>query len=644
MRFKFILIFCMFLFLMINIVVGQGYYRDYIFENDSLDNGNNWNVGSCTVSGGALSCGSGQVASLVHELPGNSVLNWSCEGVFKATDPGSAEWYFIFHDANTTGTSDWMFGVEDLDNIRIDGSGSSTNYPISGIASGVYERWRFTRLTNDSISFFINDSLILNAPHVLEPLFFSMQLPLNRGETTSIDHLSCWIDTPDIDLVPDIDIIVPLNNTKLNQFPLTFTINVSDDGEESICYLRNESVFFDNGTFEIGVVGNLTFNYGSSDLDQNFLFNITCYDEENNTGTALLNITLDTIDPVLNVSLPLNNSIYYKNITEFYYNSSCTDLSLYSFNMTMSNFVTSDIITSVQNNTYGTEMTLKGIVDIGALTSGLYKLLFTCKDPHTAKSSKILGYEKNIVDHEIDYLSTDTNRIIISSDGSDLKVCDFGTYSLYDREVFWYDFESCNTGEPTPVNDFIFNIKDKDGVLTYLPDSDYNGHFLTKDNYITFHIDGEDDYNIKNPQPNKYEITITSENRYFVFDNSVGGLNSVEEFYIVNITEQGEAPPTPGEAYSVTQCYFVRSSSSVEDALDNFMAFAGIIFFILVAFGLVLLGKYFKHAIVGFAGSMTLLLTSLYVFPCSALIGLVLSLVALWLGWYFVSKGWGGNL
>lgn len=446
---------------------------------------------------------------------------------------------------------------------------------------------------------------------------------------------------------PVINITSPANNSKTNVYPLNISFIAVDNGVYDLfCFLSNETDIFDSGTFTQSDEHNLTFYNGVDNIDDNFMLNITCFDNSlnNNSATQLFNVSIDTIYPVMSINSPLNNSVYYINQTTLSYEGSCTDNSLLYFNVTMSELSSGDMVFSKQNNTLNPAMLLKGDIDISVFAEGLYSVKYVCADPHTATTSKILGYEKNVSSNEIEYSTYDGNKLIISSEDSDLAVCDFGSYSFHDKEVFWYDFETCNGAEPPDEYDFVFNINAKDGNLKFLSDSKYKGHFVTKENYVTFDIDGEEKYSIRQIIGSKYEVKISSTNRNFTFMHSAGGLNTAEEYLVLNLSNPVVSPVPIGEAYQVTQCYFIHTSSSVEEGIDNFIAVLGIIFFTFLAVVLMVLAKYMKHGILGIGASLILCLVGVYIMPCSGLIGFAICLLSMVIMWYYGSESYKGNL
>lgn len=70
----------------------------------------------------------------------------------------------------------------------------------------------------------------------------------------------------------------------------------------------------------------------------------------------------------------------------------------------------------------------------------------------------------------------------------------------------------------------------------------------------------------------------------------------------------------------------------------------GLIFMVVLAFAIMLLGYFFKSGLVGFIGASMLLLTSFYFYTCFAIFALAHSLLSFALMWFFLAKGYDGTL
>ena len=333
---------------------------------------------------------------------------------------------------------------------------------------------------------------------------------------------------------PSMTVTSPVNNTAINTIPLNFSITVIDDlSSEILCILSNTSEVFDTETTAGGDI-NLTFGEGITDIQQRALFNMTCYDNDaanNNSRFILFNLTLDNVFPAIAINLPVNNSIIDKTFSNLTIKSSCSDIHAIAFNYSMINSAET-IVNSSQNTTAASNIILNRTVDLKDIEIGNYTINFTCVDGHTYTDSKIDWFIKDDVFDKIYYGTSSGNDISISLDYSDMNLCNYGSRSGFDREIFWYDFKSCNPDSKS-LNTYRYILRDNDNQLRYLKDSNYRAHFVTQDNFITFHLDAAADYTVIKSGKD-YIVTVKTEETFLDFSNSIGGLNKFQES--VNVT------------------------------------------------------------------------------------------------------------
>ena len=339
---------------------------------------------------------------------------------------------------------------------------------------------------------------------------------------------------PDI-TPPVITIVSPTNNTRVNDLPLNMTFSVSDDFAGNMdCSLRNETVLFDEISTAQTTNFNLTFNNSvtETEINQKVTFNITCFDVALNFKTELLNITIDTINPAIVITSPLNNSVIDKTFNDLEFNSLCTDISPLAYNISLIDS-SGNVLNSSQNNSpILTELQLKGEFGLSSVPSGEYTLNFTCVDSHTYTDAKIVDVYKDELLKKLYYTTKSSNDISIQFVSSNMNLCDFSSYPLFDREVFVYDF-SCNKG--IGQNYYQFILRDNYGKLKYLPKSKYKAHFVTEDNFITFDLKNAE-YSIAKSGKD-YAITVWTYDTYLEFKNSIGGLNKELAFLNINVSE-----------------------------------------------------------------------------------------------------------
>ncbi len=336
---------------------------------------------------------------------------------------------------------------------------------------------------------------------------------------------------------PSVTITSPTNDTGINTIPFNFSLTVSDDTSSEInCILQNATDIFDTET-TAGADINLSFNPAITDIQQKAIFNISCFDNtvpNNNSFSALFNLTLDNIVPGITLTSPANNSLVDKTFDNLTVESSCSDPNGIAFNYSLINDA-GVVVNSRQNNTPSTNMILNSNINLAGINTGNFKINFTCVDGHTYFDSKVNYYIKDPIYNKVYYGTKSGNDISVSLDYSDLPLCDFGSRSEFDREVFWYDFESCNP-DPKSLHTYRYIIRDNYGQLRWLKDSRYKTHLVTQDNFITLQIDQPASYAVMKSGKD-YIITLTTTETFLDFSNSIGGLNKFQEFLNLTVIE-----------------------------------------------------------------------------------------------------------
>lgn len=176
---------------------------------------------------------------------------------------------------------------------------------------------------------------------------------------------------------PTITINTPQNNTDVNDVPLNFELNVIDDSNFNVtCVLRNATNIFDEKTFPQLTNTNLIFS-SVQNQTQTINFNVTCFDNSvnNNSKTELLTITIDTLNPLITINQPINNSVFNSDITV---DLSCFDELITEINYTF--FNSSNVIKTFQNTSTpdNNVLTINDIIGTSGLGDGVYNMDIVC--------------------------------------------------------------------------------------------------------------------------------------------------------------------------------------------------------------------------------------------------------------------------
>lgn len=462
-----------------------------------------------------------------------------------------------------------------------------------------------------------NETIIWNGfvtDNVSQSVFCGLNFTLTINQTFPPDTLP-----------PVITLISPQNNTVNNTIPLNITFQISDNSPfDIICNLNNNTFTFDDGTFTQGVNQNLTLLKGVSAISQNFPnLNLICFDNSpaNNSATLNLNYTLDTIPPIITIISPLNGDEFNKQAqSSILVVGNCTDVPVFRFNITITNasntvFSEEDLIPV--NNV----MVINSTLDISILGTGGYNLLATCSDPHTIRElSGNYNVRKNKTDNSIRYITPSGNSFKIRM-LTDIQLKTYGSEREgLDRYKFWY-----NINESARERTIIFEVIGNQ--VTYLKNSKYPGHFiLNNENWLDFELsDPMARYMVTKNGNGNYEVEIITSLSNLNF-NSVGELNIATQQISFSIIDQ----EIPVPLFQVGICPISG---------NNLPLTIFYIFLILLSIGIMLIGNTLKIGIVGFIGSMMLLVLSIFMFACLVAIAFLLVAMSIMMSSYFLFRG-----
>jgi len=426
---------------------------------------------------------------------------------------------------------------------------------------------------------------------------------------------------------PVITLIAPSNNSRNNTHPINISLSVSSATLNSLtCVLKNDTQQFDAIDTPKDTQFELTLDTGLISINQNFKLNISCSDNEpiNITTTLLMNLTLDNILPIITPISPSNFEKFNKEIiSNINIKAECSDDPVFKFNITI--FNSSDTIFSAQddipvNNLLEIDQTLN-IVNLGP---GNYTVRHTCSDPHTKASIPNYNINKNSSKNSIKWVSPSLNEFEISYSTppkNPVNILNYGWNKLEDRYGFWYKINASEDGSRRDLN---FEIENKKFPVTYLSGSIYPGHFVMENNFVDFVLKKDPDatYIITLNSNANYEIEINTNLTLLNF-SSVGELNTV----IVD---------TQFEILSIEQAVDALSKVRCPDTLVGILLLS---LLTLITFVIIIMGFHFKIGIIGFFGSLFLLVLSWFIAPCISIFGtllgffgIILMVMFLWTG------------
>ena len=427
---------------------------------------------------------------------------------------------------------------------------------------------------------------------------------------------------------PNITLIFPANNSINNTNPLDIFFSVVDDSGNLIdCNLNNNTITFDQGTFLQNITNNLTLDPGQIAIDQTFgNLNLVCFDNAplNNSASLLLNFTIDTIDPIIIPIRPDNQTTFNSDIFDtIRIEANCTDTRLFKFNISIIN--ESDFIDSFQDTTVTNNiLRINEDLDISNLGLGNYTVRHTCSDTHTKKSIKNYNVNKNVSGNSIKWVTPTLNEFefkFSTPPKNPVSVVDYGWNKLDDRYTFWYQL---NATEDGTEYEWEFELENKKFPVIYLEDSEFKAHFIMQNNWLDLNFIGNEGatYIVTLNANNNYEIKIITTKTFLNF-TSVGELNTV-------------VLDTQFEIFFIEQAVDRFSFSRCPENLTDMIL---LILLAVIAFVVIIMGLHFNVGILGFFGSLLLLVMSWFIAPCLAIFGFLLGALSIVLMAMFIWTG-----
>lgn len=418
---------------------------------------------------------------------------------------------------------------------------------------------------------YINESIIVHTCHGGD------QVAATKGFNLWTSTGTIWFDNIAVCDNSDADCYDSVYGSPPAPGPTDFNITLDSPGNDtynisynnSYCYTPQFNTTAYGCHFYTNVTGNWERNLSNTSAitntssncfnwnntkDETLIWNVMCNDTSENSVFAAYNYTFsfDTVNPVLTVTSPDNNS-YYSSSDTLIINTSCTDNTVYILNVT---FYNSSNATSYQNTTTsGTELTIYEELSLGGYADGDYLLNVSCSDGHTESIWEPTAPPSSIKDGiRLDGIDITLGNI----DGGALST--FKAIKEPDRYTFELDFDNI-------INSFEYVIT-ADKIVRY--GSQYKGHLILNDKYWFdtepytpeyIHIDG-----------NTVRIKISGVKGSKVITESIGGLNIITDQY--NITIDNAVPyfstPTINQSYIFLYDYIDFHVLITENSSGNY--------------------------------------------------------------------------
>jgi len=251
-------------------------------------------------------------------------------------------------------------------------------------------------------------------------------------------------------------------------------------------------------------------------------------------NTTERTLIIDTVTPTITLlsgnDFSSDNSTiissYIKNLT---INVSFFDIHLAGGQtlINITNETDGSVYSKLNTSITGTTVNVSEIIDIGGWQIGNYTIKLVATDSHTAK--EILPYDVETGLNYFRYITPEGNIIKIESSTLPLTR---KTTKLKDRYSFEFNYLLSQDTYKFRITSY--------NKINYLADSKYSAHFVImgdnlRGNWLDFGGINKKDVIIKKIDDYEYEVKITSNGEKNFEFNSLGGLNTIEEHYLLRV-------------------------------------------------------------------------------------------------------------
>jgi len=421
-----------------------------------------------------------------------------------------------------------------------------------------------------------------------------------------------------------------VNNT-ITESAANFTIigdcsgAIITDSQLNITYNSNDTLIKSVNTESITLT--------STDLNSDVLYNAILWCNADNNNTILVRTfwANDTVLPTITWTIPKDDNTSTHTInTSFTTNILFSDVNLFAYNCTLIN--PNDIIkytwslSNINTSTYSLQQSYTPEM------LGIWKINCTLDDDHT--NEKIPNYKYKTDDRKLifEFEKTKRNK---ETEYYNISFEYEGTYDIDstavikkdDRYEFEYNFRMTPTELSYDVIKHKFRIKGKS--IVYREYSSYTAHvvFPVTKNWGDLESPDILSYTVKDCGVDCYEIDMRTLPTATLHFTSFGGLNSINEVRIFNVTA---APVSTGTNTTL--------SVGVCPGTEEGMSVLWLVIGLCVAF--IVIALYFRMAIPGILSSIGLIVTSWYVSGCEWIIGFIVAGLGIMMLLAFMFSDW----
>jgi len=306
----------------------------------------------------------------------------------------------------------------------------------------------------------------------------------------------------------EMNLSYPENGTHYNVFTGVLNLSISN---ANTCQVNHENFTYTSNTSTDWLFSNTT-----ALTDGNYSININCSNEDENFNNITFNFYIDTVNPIITVNTPSNNSVFDYQVTV---DVDFEDTNLYRANLTIYN--SSDDI--IENKYFGDlNIDTYNISFTKSLDPDTYRMEMWATDDHTV----------NFFNEELDYVISENDKNTMLNDKNTMlkykmkhgeiefkypNDVNINTIVSEDRWRQKFTYDNLNIEE--------IEIEIEADNIVYRDMSEYNCHLILN-NYYWYDCEGLNNAEIIEVNNNKVKFKFL---RSEVIDlsESIGGLNIV---------------------------------------------------------------------------------------------------------------------
>ena len=184
----------------------------------------------------------------------------------------------------------------------------------------------------------------------------------------------------------------PSENFDIDNYNINFTFSSTDIPGDNITYY----LYINYSTPDMKLVYSGTNPDFTATFPNDGLYNFTAYACDDgllcSANATTWSFTLDTINPVITMTLPANLTTYANRFENFIYQTQASDTNIYLLNISLFDSTGNITFSEINDTPNDNILTLDGELDISSYTNGTYYVNITATDSHTFGDLRNLTY------------------------------------------------------------------------------------------------------------------------------------------------------------------------------------------------------------------------------------------------------------